>query len=341
MAEPVIGFESDDRFSIRVTNDLAGDLAALSAGVFLEKRGDESRPALPLQQGVMLCFEDHPVAAMGFAVELNRTLTITDPVFLRPGSTNTRERWTRRLLAMMTQKAGKIGCETLRSLQPVGAPASRPWMPRVLAESGFLKRAGIEGLETRIPASGEHSTAIRRDDEERIGPGFSMELLTASQRSGGLRVALPDIVRQILADSHDLKELPHPDADHLVADWVLHQSTIALLLRKKTIVGVCVCAMQRDQSAQGSVSVSVLIQYLGVLPEFRRTGVAASAIAALPEILSRGCVTEAPISRLRVFCETANEPARALYAKCGFETCSEFSVWLKPVTRPDVAAGSR
>ena len=327
--------ESCIRFLCRLTSDLAGELAALT-GVSqdaVQVSADRERFA-----GVILYFSGRPVAAMGFAMRADRTLTISDPVFLQIYPADARQQWTCWLLDAVIQEAESTGCRALRWVQPDDTAASESWMSRTLAESGFVKLARTVVLEKCTLEFPEHEAF--REQQTDDGPGrFAQRgsflvaaVLKATQWSGHAdsEEVLRALLRQILGESMDLQRLPMPEIDDLIEDWRSQQATIVFVRQGGLAIGLCSCVTDMEQASDGSATTMVLIQYIGVLPGFRRTGIASNLIESLPEFLSRDYQPECgTMLRLKVFCDTENHPARSLYASCGFEESGELDVWYR------------
>ena len=327
--------ESDIRFLCRITSDLAGELAALTGVAHEAVQISRDREKFA---GVILHFSGRPVAAMGFAARAEGTLTISEPVFLQIHPTDARQQWTCWLLHVVIQEAETTGCRTLRCVQPVDTAASESWMTRTLTESGFVKQARTVVLEKCASEVHEHKTI--REQETDDGPGrlaqrgssVVTEVLKATQWSGNAdsEVMLRSVLQHILAESMDLQRLPVPEVEDLLEDWRSPQATIVFVRQRGQTVGLCSFVTDMEQASDGSATTMVLIQYIGVLPGFRRTGIASNLIESLPGFLSGDyqpeCLT---MMRLKVFCDTENHPARSLYASCGFEESGELDVWYR------------
>ncbi len=328
------GIDSDNRYHCRITSDLAGKLAA-SAGTAPDVAPvGADRPQL---SGVILHCDGLPVAAMGFATESDRTLTITDPVFLQIVPTNVSQQWIHWLLQAVFQEAKKNGCRMIRCLQPINHEASVSGMTQTLAESGFLQQARIVILEkcrsdVRVQEMFGAQTSVAV-----TGSSFVGDVLTATQwsRDADSEAVVKVVLQQILADSMDLQRLPPPQVDDLLEDWRRQQAIIVLVRQGEQMIGLCASTMSAEQNPEGSASSTALIQYIGVVPGFRRTRIASNIIALLPKLLSDADQPESQtILRLKVFCDTENQPARMLYARCGFEMSGELDVWCRDVLLP-------
>ena len=323
------GIDSDKCFLCRITSDLAGQLAALAGTAPDGAPVGADRPQLA---GVILHCDGLPVAAMGFATESDRTLTITDPVFLQIIPTNIRQQWTHWLLQAVFQEAEKNGSRIIRCLQPVDTEASVIWMTKTLAESGFLQQAGIVILEKCTTDVGVQETFTAQTSEAETGSSFVADVLTATQWSGDAdsEAVLKVVLLQVLAESMDLQRLPSPEVDDLLENWRRQQAIMVLVRQGEQVIGLCAIAKGSEQISEGSASTTALIQYIGVVPGFRRTGIASNVIASLPKILSGAHQPESQtIMRLKVFCDTENQPARMLYARSGFEMTGELDVWCR------------
>ncbi len=320
---------SDDRLLCRITSDLAGQLAALT-GTTPDVARVGADP--PLLSGAILHSDRLPVAAMGFAAESDRTLTITDPVFLQNVPTNVRQQWTLRLLKEVLQEAKKNGSRLIRCLQPVDADASVIEMTQTLTESGFLQQARIVILEKSTSDDRLQEMFGAQTSEAETGSSFIVDLLTATQWSGDAdsEAVFKVVLRQVLADSMDLRRLPPPEVHELLEDWSRQQASMVLVRQGEQIIGLCASTMGSEQNSAGSASTTALIQYIGVVPGFRRTGIASNIIALLPKLLSSAHSPESQtILRLKVFCDAGNQPARMLYLRSGFEMTGELDVWCR------------
>ena len=279
------GIDSDNCYLCRITGDLAGKLAA-SAGTAPDVVPVcEDRPQL---SGVILHCDGLPVAAMGFATESDRTLTITDPVFLQIVPTNVRQQWIHWLLKAVFQEAKKNGCRMIRCLQPINSEASVIGMTQALAVSGFLQQARIVILEkcrsdvcVQEMFGAQTSVAV-------TGSSFVGDVLTATQwsRDEDSKAVVKVVLQQVLADSMDLPRLPPPEVDDLLEDWRRQQAIIVLVRQGEKLIGLCVSTMSAERNPEGSASSTALIQYIGVVPGFRRTRIASNIIALLPKLLS-------------------------------------------------------
>lgn len=335
MKEAFAGMEFDHRCVWRITDDLAGELAALAATTIDVQGFDKDRSQFA---GVILHCEGRHVAAMGFAKESDRTLTITDPVFLETDSAGMRLQWTQWLLQAMFQEAHGTGCRMIRSLQPVDTGASESEMTGTLTATGFAKKARVAVLEKytsndRVQKStGERDSGTGPVRIREICSTLVTEILTATQWStdANSEAIITKVVCQILAESADLQRLPVPLADDLLEDWRTRQVAIVLIRHDAQVIGLCAVATGSSQFLDDSESTTALIQYIGVIPECRRTGIASGFMTLLPQILMRDDQPEfRKIVSLRVFCDTENEPARRLYARCGFEISGELDVWCR------------
>ena len=328
-----LGF--DHRFQCRITRDLAGELASSNGTAPDELTFATDRTRFG---GVILQSGGRGVAAMGFSHEPDRTLAITDPLFLQPTPTGIRQQWTGWLLRIVFQYAEKNGSRLLRSLQPVETATSESWMTQTLASSGFTKRAGVAVLEkwtsaVPVPVTLDHQESA--GGSARTGepdPSTVMDVLAATQWPGNAATegALKAVLRAILTESMDLPHLPVPDVDEMLTGWRRQQAEIVLVRQHGKAVGVCVVSVDSEPIPAAQVSPAAIILYIGVIPEVRRTGIASHLVALLPGLLSGAQQPQSrAITGLKTYCDAGNQPARRLYARCGFNVSGELDVWCR------------
>jgi ribosomal protein S18 acetylase RimI-like enzyme len=142
------------------------------------------------------------------------------------------------------------------------------------------------------------------------------------------RAMILDRLRVILSVTQDLASLPSPDSEELLDGWIRRQAMIVLGHRGQQCIALCVCVW--EMPSHDPQKVTLQIQYLGVIPEHRRTGAASAMLRCLPRLVP---VTNEPDTlrclQLTAFADTSNIAAAHLYQTCGFQVDSEYDLWFR------------
>lgn len=311
-----------DDMSVRVTRDLCAEIARLTGSNEPRRTAPES--AFP---GIVLSSGDSPCAAIGFAVEPGAVLAITVPVFLGDAAPEIRVSGMRRLLQEVHSEAARRSCRMIRFVQSLQTSGEADWLNRLMEDAGYAVRARIAQWEktTATPADVEtERVKTLLEDAEVSFVSFTSDLLRADTTSQHL---VRNLLRRILSDSHDLINLPSPDADELLRDWIEKNAAVFVGNRLVQPVALCVCIP--EGSFTGSILSAWQIHYIGVIPTERGKGIASRLIDQLPSQLSAVSAISTLQGEMRftVFSDTANQPATRLYHRCGFQSRGQFDVW--------------
>lgn len=295
----------------QLTKDLAG-----SEGVFpgIVARRSGAKPG---------------VVALGYGIEAQSVLALTTPVVLgQPPLEEVADTLTA-LLRAAIEIARRQGCQSLRCLMPpFDTPADdfTRALREALSQQEFARRAEIGewGCEYSQPPDVE---LCQNGD----GPGIRCERLAGDQlRDDRTHGEIQRVLERILLASSELPNLPRPVASDMMDQWLSHGTQLMLLRAGSQLVGLCAYDVTPKTPIVGSPDgqLSVWLQYIGVVREFRKQRCACRMIdAVIRDFLQSG----RPIV-MSVTADRANAAAVRLYESLGFQLKSAHEVWTRDVT---------
>lgn len=316
-------------WSCRITDDLPHQLATFSYGLRSAGPGPLLRAAFP---GMLLTCAGELCAAIGFDVEPGGILTITAPIFPGDHSAESHLVWGRKLLKQVLGEAARRRCCVVRFVQPLTNTDNSDAFIPLLSENGFSIRAGVVKWEKSYERDAEFQQSLDVEYQSLALSGIDVEAFSGDvlKTSVAERDKVLNLLREVLSTTHDLPNLSSPDAEDLLDDWIRHQATIIVSRRGGSGIAICVCVPEFDPDS--TATAAIRIQYFGVIPEHRSTGVATGLLHLVPWVLEASEIPElADEIQLTALCDAANQPAMQLYRTCGFQSRADFNIWCHDV----------
>ena len=337
------------RFSFHETDCLAHDLSMLlrQPGISSEDEiavvraaSAESCAAFP---GLILLYDGRPCASLGYSREPSATVVISSPVVLIDATDRVRRDLYDVLLKQTKQLCVDAGFQQMNFLQQDSSVDSV--FLRLLADRRFTTAAKILQweLSPSLGSAGHYAdlknsdTSLQPRDDDRAVYRFDITNADADEIRE-VQTALDATLRS----SDDLPNQPRPQAAELLAKWQAMHASIFICWIQGEIAGIlsCVECMTTEsaseiQKACATESVSELylsLEYIGVVPEFRRRQLASWLIGQISQLLHEGVrkVTHGNISAVttvKAFSDAANMPATVLYRSRGFVLAAEMQLW--------------
>lgn len=243
------------------------------------------------------------VAFAGYAPEPGGAISLTPPLIL----THTASDLIPAIVGLITDavvaEPGVRGGGSVRCLTDDSVTA--PVFQALLA-SGFQVAATIGCYVaelTSAPVAGQ-----------RGGDPFGIRILS-HQQIRTEQTQLAQAADAINASSEDLTGLPKPPGDELVRQWSDQSARIIQAECDAQVVGLLVATGCDTVSTRAG---GVTLEFLGVVPEWRRRGVASSLLKVLVEGLGESLTDGALPVEICVFVDEANAPALSWYRHSGF-----------------------
>lgn len=300
----------------------------------------ESPAAFP---GIILLYDGQPCAAMSYAGESRATVVVSPPVVLIDATNDVRRDLYDVLLKRMMRLSVDAGFLQMNFLQHDSGVDSL--FLSLLAEQCFVPTARILQWKLSISPSSAACQADVHHPETPIEPRrtectlhrFDMTNATADEIH-----EVQSALDVILNSSDDVPGHPRPQADDLLARWQSMPASIFTCRIQSRIAGILSCVtgmatesageIQRAYAVESLSESDLSLEYIGVVPEFRRRQLASWLIRQLPVLLHQNVpgVANGSISLVTTvlaFSDAANAPATALYQSLGFVLVAEMQLW--------------
>ncbi len=303
----------------------------------------------------VLLWGNRPCAAIGFVTESTGQLVVCEPVVFPEISAQIHRELSRELLAQVKRRAVSAGFQRLRLLRP--ACAGDLSFARLLTESGFVQATEI----VQWDLSGVVS------DGSSPQPQGTFQLYDFSANAAAAEIQWA--IEAILTASEDLASQSLPTAKELLTQWQRLQANVFVYRLEQQIAGLICCGRNPTISAMAAApkfaaESDVCIEYIGVVPAFRRRRIASCMIREIPALLDAFCnshnqasasletsddpVTHQAITSERpdqschverfskilpqaftvtAYADAANAPANSLYRRCGFLQSTRHQLW--------------
>ena len=305
---------------------------------------------------IVLLWENRPCAAIGYLPESTGTLLVSEPVVFLDAAGEVHRALCGQLLEQVNRRAVSGGFQRLHLLLP--ASAGDTSFERLLMERGFVQTTRIVQWDISVaasdPCSPQNRSTIQLYDFAANSPA-ACEIQSA--------------IDAILECSEDLTSQPPPIAAELLTKWQRLQAKVFVYRIDHEIAGLMSCVTNPIKSAAApsttlASKANVCIEYIGVVPAFRRKQIASVMIRRIPTLLSsfddthnqsspkfetgHGPLThhsgesQLPdegrgpdrISRIvtqaltvTAYADAANTPANSLYQSCGFVQTTRHHLW--------------
>ncbi len=308
---------------------------------------------------ILLLRDNRPCAAVGYLRECTGTIVVSEPVVFLDTSGDVRRALCGQLIGQVRRRAVSEGFQRLHLLLPASASATS--IEGLAAEHGFVQAADIFQWESTVAARDQCSPPDRSKFPLYSFPANDVASAGEIQRA----------IAAILACSEDLAGQPQPTAAELLTKWQRMQARLFLCRSGPEIAGLMSCVTNSIRSGGATVSsaawiseTNVCIEYIGVMPAFRRRQIASLMIREIPVLLSlegdshrrasqrlaawQGPVTLHPDEtggsdqiidpdtlsevapqalRVTAYSDAANTPANGLYQRCGFVQITRLRLW--------------
>ena len=274
--------------------------------------------------GTILLHDNRPCAAIGYTREPGGTVTISEPVVLLNTSDEICQTICNELLKHVKKQAAVTGMQRLHFLQRESAEAAK--FASKLTALGFVHATDILQWEL----SSEQRQFSR---PEKCGFELRDVSAIAVTESRQLQSAL----ETILECSDDLRHQPLPSAAELLGRWEQMKASVFVCYFEQRIAGLIACAAQSFRKAKSGAAESrseanLCIEYIGVVPEFRRQKIASSMmdhVSFPPNFDDNTSHDRVSSQTLRVsaYSDSANLPAKGLYVRCGFTQTARMPLW--------------
>lgn len=322
-------------------------------------------PTVAGLRGIILLFDNRPCAAVGYNSESDETIAISEPVVFLDASESVYSALCHQLLKQLKLRAAEQGAHRLHFLQQNANGASR--FTGLLLTQGFVPATEILRWELTVSASAlcpppgdnqvtEISSASPRIRQswtaldahpEMISPPYErceFQNYDFAAADVGADSEIQRALSEILACSEDFPGEPLPTASRLLRRWRQMSTAVWLCRINHTIAGLIALGTHPASSVEVEMDTTesechICIEYIGVVPEFRRRQIASLMIQRIPRLVNQKGSSPAnrclpPIVRITAYADVANRPARCLYRQCGFAQSDHMHLWccnLNPV----------
>lgn len=271
---------------------------------------------------IVLLWDNRPCAAIGCLQESTGTLVVSEPVVFLNAPREVHRALCGRLLEQVKHQAVSKGMQRLHLLLPASADDEN--LKRLLTERGFEQATQIVqwdlSLAVSDPCSPQNRSSFQLYDFA-ANPAAACEIQFA--------------IKAILECSEDFTTKPPPTAAELLTQWQRLQANVFVYRIEQEIAGLISCATNPIKSAATATpsislasEVNVCIEYIGVVPAFRRKQIASLMISRIPTLLSTVCDAHNPQAlRVTAYSDAANTPASGLYQQCGFLQTTSHHLW--------------
>ena len=331
-----------NRFTFHETVALASDLARLLQSQDIDPIVGDSATSgaarLTTAQfpGTILLYDNRPCAAIGYTTEPGGTVLISEPVVLLDVPDEVHRALCDQLLKQVKRRTATDGFQRIHFLQQESA--GDVLFERLLTEQGFVNTATIIQWEWSLATENRDGSGARMKPKEKTSSPddqctkpFHNFAATDCASARELRQAID----AILECSEDLASQSPPTAEALLTGWGHLEAKVFVCRIEQEIAGVMSCATNTITAATVRSTAlppetNVCIEYIGVVPVFRRRQVASLMIRQIPKLMSMdtGCGKNGSLPqalKVTAYSDAANTPATHLYQRCGF---------VQTVTRP-------
>lgn len=279
-------------------------------------------PNIVLRQG------NRPCASIRYLPDSTGTLVVSEPVVFPGASGEVHRTLCRQLLEQVRRHAVSDGMQRLHLLLPVSAGDAS--FERLLTELGFVQA-------TRI-VQWDLSMAVHDPCTPPARSTFELYDFTANPADAN---ELQFAIDAILECSEDLANQLPPTAAELLRQWQRLQTSVFVYRIEQAIAGLISCVTSPMNSAEAAApstmsasETHVCIEYIGVVPAFRRKQTASLMISQIPTLLSSGCdAYNAQAWRITAYSDAANSSANGLYQHCGFVQTTGHHLWCCDLAR--------
>lgn len=309
-------------------------------------------------RGIVLMFDNRPCAAIGYNSESTETIAISEPVVFLDASEVIYSALCNQLLKQIKLRAAEQGAHRLHFLQQNATGASR--FASLLPTHGFAPATEIQRWELTVSTSSlcpppgdrqttEISTASPKIRQCRAASDTHPEMISPPSdhcefqnydfaaadvgEDGELHRALTEI----LECSQDFTSQPLPTATRLLSRWQQMSASVWLCRVDHRIAGLITLGTSPATSPEFVTETidsesRICIEYIGVVPEFRRRQIASLMIRRIPTLVNQkdnsppNCYVP-PKFRITAYSDVANCPAACLYQQSGFTPSGRMDLW--------------
>lgn len=150
---------------------------------------------------------------------------------------------------------------------------------------------------------------------------------------------------EILGCSEDLASQPQPTASELLTRWQHDSAKVFLCRIQRRVAGVIVLGTRAMASTAIvpdtlPTEVSLCLEYIGVLPEYRRRQIASLMIRQIPLLTGLYCDEfekrcSAEVLKVAAYSDVTNGPATSLYERAGFVLTDRMQLWCCDLCQDD------
>ena len=308
--------------------------------------------------GIILLYDDRPCAAIGYIREPCETIAVFEPVVLLDATTDVYRALCGLLIGQVKRLAIPEGFQRVRLLIQASAGDAR--LDQMLTEHGFVPATDIVRWDLSVVVS----------DQCPLPNRGTFELYDFTANPAAAR-EIQLAIDEILECSEDLTSQPQPSAAELLSGWQRIQAYLIVYRIQQDIAGIMSCVTNPNKSAMTAIPSATLpseadvgIEYIGVVPAFRRRHIASLMIGQIPKLLSSVCdapsecdlrieTEHGPVAhhggeseladrgsgpdrfsrnlpqamRIAAYSDSENTPANCLYQRCGFVQTIRHHLW--------------
>lgn len=299
----------------------------------------------PSNPGMILLYDGDPYAAIGLTRESGGTVVISPPVLLMKQSDQIRDVLYEMLLKQVKRRAFEDGFLRLHVLEQESVDDGTS--PQLLIELSFAQVTQILHWEYSIaPGDDEDSvTPLTQFDGYRVRPrSYDIQSYDFAATNMDANRSLLRALEMILECSSDLNGQPLPKAAELLAKWQSIDAKVFACWIGREIAAVMSCAAHTvappaftssttaERGSASSLETDVCIEYIGVVPAFRRRQAATWMIEKIPALMLQsskdsGYPDLPSVTRIRTYSDAFNDPATRLYQKCRFVQVARMQMW--------------
>ncbi|MDA1230167.1 MAG: hypothetical protein O2856_05285 [Planctomycetota bacterium] len=294
---------------------------------------------------MILLYDGDPCAAIGLTRESGGIVVISQPVLLMNQSDQIRDVLYEMLLKQVKRRAFDDGFLRLRVLEQESVNDGTS--AQLLTELGFAQVTEILQWEYSIARGDDEDsvTPLTLCDRNRVSPrSFAVQSCDLSTTNNDGNRSLLRAIELILECSSDLNGQPLPKAFELLAKWQSIDAKVFVCWIGQEIAAVMSCAAHTvvppalsdattaERSCRSPVETDVCIEYIGVVPAFRRRQTATGMIERIPALMLQSNKDAAypdlpKVTRIKTYSDAANDPATRLYQKCRFVQVARMPMW--------------
>lgn len=342
------------RFTFHETDTLTSDLARLLKAEHTDAVACDATPSAAASRtpiafpGIILLYDHRPHSVIGYTREPCETVAISEPVVLLDSTEDVYRALCGQLIEAVKRRAVFEGARRLQILLPVSKCDAG--LQRVLTEHGFKSATDIVQWDLSAAAvdrcMSPDRSIIQRYDFAASRPAAVREIQSA--------------LDAVLEYSEDLASQPHPTAAELLTRWQRMGAHVFVYRSGHEIAGLLTCVTHPILSAVAPITgttshsnTNVCIEYIGVVPAFRRRQIASLLIGQIPALLNSICDSGSPDSKrletqqgshrlngiqsqglkVTAYSDSANAPATSLYERCGFVRTISRHLWCCDLAR--------